>query len=96
MSESLKDSGIILPGWNCASCLVFNGEEKAPQGECRSCGAARKTFGLPLESVMQRMRLLEENLSSVQTRCKELLEDNRMLRAKLEQRGDDAPSHKER
>lgn len=29
---------IVLRGWTCPSCKVFNGEEKAPRVDCRSCG----------------------------------------------------------
>lgn len=60
---------MILPGWNCADCLTFNGEEKTPLHECRACGKPRKTFGLPLETMMRHLRALEENLCATQQRC---------------------------
>jgi len=78
--SDLRDSGLCLPGWNCAHCLSFNGEAKEPRSECRACGAARASFGLPLESVLRHARLLEENLASVHERCDELLEAERAQR----------------
>lgn len=60
---------MILPGWNCAECLTFNGEEKEPLHVCRACGKPRKTFGLPLETMMRHLRTLEENLCATQQRC---------------------------
>lgn len=32
---------MILPGWTCNSCDVFNGEAKEKQEECRNCAASR-------------------------------------------------------
>lgn len=32
------DSDLILPGWGCCSCRVYNGMRNA---HCRGCGAAR-------------------------------------------------------
>ncbi len=29
---------IVLPGWSCEMCKVFNGEAKEPRDECRACG----------------------------------------------------------
>ena len=40
-SQNLKSRGILLPGWDCPSCLVFNGSAKELLSECRSCGTAR-------------------------------------------------------
>lgn len=31
-------SGLVLPGWTCASCSAFNGGAKEELGECRCCG----------------------------------------------------------
>jgi transcriptional regulator with XRE-family HTH domain len=33
-----RPSGILLPGWFCGGCGVFNGEAKEKHYECRSCG----------------------------------------------------------
>lgn len=33
--------GIVLRGWNCPACKVFNGEEKSHQQICRACGQKR-------------------------------------------------------
>jgi len=35
-------NGILLKGWSCRACGVFNGEEKERRSECRSCGLARQ------------------------------------------------------
>jgi len=35
--------GIVLKGWKCSACGIFNGEEKERRSECRACGLARKT-----------------------------------------------------
>ena len=57
---------MILPGWNCAECFSFNGEEKEPRNECRSCGKPRKTFTIPLQTLVSYIQLLEENLRKAQ------------------------------
>ena len=30
---------IVLPGWSCTKCGVFNGAAKELRNDCRSCGA---------------------------------------------------------
>lgn len=35
-------AGILLPGWTCRECRVFNGSAKGLLDACRSCGAARR------------------------------------------------------
>ena len=32
---------IVLPGWSCTVCGVFNGAAKEPRDDCRACGAAK-------------------------------------------------------
>lgn len=34
-------AGINLPGWDCASCGLFNGEKKERRETCRGCEARR-------------------------------------------------------
>ena len=34
-------AGLVLAGWRCRWCGVFNGEEKELREECRSCGRSR-------------------------------------------------------
>lgn len=33
--------GIVLPGWTCNACGIFNGEEKEQLESCRLCGRPR-------------------------------------------------------
>lgn len=40
-SARLAD-GLLLKGWMCKSCGVFNSEEKEHRPACRSCGSARR------------------------------------------------------
>ena len=30
-------TGLVLPGWTCPRCGVFNGEAKEKRTECRAC-----------------------------------------------------------
>jgi hypothetical protein len=34
-------TALVLPGWACTSCLVFNGEAKERLAFCRCCGVRR-------------------------------------------------------
>lgn len=34
-------AGLVLPGWRCRWCGVFNSEEKELREDCRSCGRSR-------------------------------------------------------
>lgn len=34
---------LVLKGWHCPKCCVFNGEEKEKRYECRCCGWQRRT-----------------------------------------------------
>jgi hypothetical protein len=36
---TITGTGIVLPGWSCQRCGVFNGEVKERRETCRSCGA---------------------------------------------------------
>jgi predicted HAD superfamily Cof-like phosphohydrolase len=38
--EAPRD-GIVLHGWTCTACGVFNGEEKESHETCRACGVVR-------------------------------------------------------
>ncbi len=40
-------SGLLLPGWFCFFCQVFNGSAKEERTHCRSCGEARKEGPAP-------------------------------------------------
>lgn len=40
-SKRLAD-GIVLKGWKCRACGVFNSEEKERRSACRACGLARQ------------------------------------------------------
>jgi hypothetical protein len=31
------DADLVLPGWSCTVCGVFNGEVKEPRATCRGC-----------------------------------------------------------
>jgi len=31
--------GLVLPGWTCARCGIFNGAAREIRTDCRSCGA---------------------------------------------------------
>jgi flavin-dependent thymidylate synthase len=35
------EGGLVLPGWMCGACGVFNGEAKEKRMECRACGGKR-------------------------------------------------------
>ena len=35
------EAGIVLTGWWCVACKVFNGAAKEILAECRSCGAKK-------------------------------------------------------
>jgi len=34
--------GLVLPGWFCGHCNVFNGSAKEELSHCRCCGHARE------------------------------------------------------
>jgi hypothetical protein len=65
---------LVLPGWDCTSCRVFNGEAKMRLEECRSCGAPRP--------VLEEETMLK-TLTIAQARCTELLLENRALKARV-------------
>jgi hypothetical protein len=70
---------MILAGWNCAECLTFNGEERGPRDECRSCGKPRRTLALDIETYLSRMRLMEANLRTTQDASTRMLHEKRAL-----------------
>jgi hypothetical protein len=46
---------MILEGWHCSECRVFNGEAKEVLHICRSCGAARpKLISTPFAMALAR------------------------------------------
>lgn len=43
LSKAEPPTGILLPGWTCPACRIFNGEQKERLEICRSCDAPRPT-----------------------------------------------------
>lgn len=39
--EFAERFGIILPGWTCTTCRLFNGDAKERRTACRGCDAPR-------------------------------------------------------
>jgi hypothetical protein len=76
--------GILLPGWDCPSCRCFNGSAKEILTECRSCGWPKPPDPTPeTDRLRAELKTVYENLTYVQTRCTELLLENRDLKKRL-------------
>jgi hypothetical protein len=77
--------GILLPGWDCPSCLVFNGAAKEDLQACRSCATPKpSSLDQAFKALQDTHKQALENLTSVQARCTELVLENRALKDKLE------------
>ncbi len=47
--------GLVLPGWCCPQCKVFNGEAKEERVDCRACAFRRES--LPPEVVLEMLEI---------------------------------------
>jgi hypothetical protein len=77
--------GILLPGWDCPSCQVFNGEAKEPLECCRHCATPKPSnLDQAFAALQKTHKQALANLTEVQTRCTELVLENRALRTKVD------------
>jgi hypothetical protein len=76
---------IVLPGWDCPNCQVFNGEAKEPLDNCRHCATPKpSSLDQAFAALQKTHRQALENLTEVQAQCTELVLENRALRAETD------------
>jgi hypothetical protein len=80
----MSDGDVLLPGWQCPGCLVFNGDAKERLEACRCCGGPRpKNTDEAFQMLAKTHATVLGNLRDTQARCSELLLSYRNLKEKL-------------
>ena len=56
---------LAFAGWTCRHCKIFNGEEKAPRSDCRSCGREKG----PMNRVVFKFPIVSREIPSREVFC---------------------------